>query len=123
MPYIYPSVSELQDTDKVGSGDCVPLVQIKAGAPLTSKWREGAKVRGNSRLPKGTAIATFENGRYANRPTGNHAALYMGQNALGILVMDQWKRKDKIRSRLIYFRGNGSGFDDSDNGDKFSVIE
>lgn len=123
MPYSYSSVSELENTDKVGTGDCVPLVQIKAGAPVTSKWREGVKVRGNLRISKGTAIATFENGRYANRSTGNHAALYLGQNALGILVMDQWKRKDKVRSRLIYFRGDKSGFDNSDNGDKFSVIE
>lgn len=44
---------------------------------------------GNKSLSPGTAIATFVNGRYPNRPHGNHAAFYLGQDAGGIYVVDQ----------------------------------
>ena len=49
---------------------------------------------GNKDLSPGTAIATFENGRYPNRPHGNHAAFYLGQVANGIYVVDQWRNME-----------------------------
>lgn len=52
----------------IGIGHCVPFVQEAAGAPQTAMWRQGVTVRG-AELLRGTAIATFENGRYANRFT------------------------------------------------------
>lgn len=43
-------------------------------------------VQGNFNLVPGTAIATFDaNGHY-----NGHAAIYLGQDATGIKVVDQW---------------------------------
>jgi hypothetical protein len=77
----------------VGSGQCVALVQAAdASVGLTRTWAQGAQVQGNTELRPGTAIATFDStGRYANATNGSsHAAIYLGQNAQGIQVMDQW---------------------------------
>ena len=77
----------------VGSGQCVALVQAAdSSVGLTKTWAEGAQVQGNTQIQPGTAIATFDNsGRYANATDGSsHAAIYLGQNAQGIQVMDQW---------------------------------
>lgn len=83
---------------------------------------------GNRLLRKGTAIATFINGKYANHQQGNHAALYMGQTLNGILVMDQWtgKRPGVVTSRTLRAKGqykNGLHIDPSNNADAFFVIE
>ncbi len=77
----------------VGSGQCVALVQAAdSNVGLTRTWAQGAQVQGNTELRPGTAIATFDStGRYANATNGSsHAAIYLGQNAQGIQVMDQW---------------------------------
>ena len=73
--YRFDQVEALAGAPKVGSHQCVALVQLKAGAPLTTSWRQGATVRGQTLLAKGTAIATFVDGRYPGRRHGNHAAL------------------------------------------------
>ena len=44
----------------IGEGHCVDFVQAAAGAPRATAWREGAEVRGNPHIARGTAIATFE---------------------------------------------------------------
>jgi RHS repeat-associated protein len=103
---------------EVGSGQCVSIVQICAGAPHTSMWRPGQQVKGNS-IAAGTAIATFINGRYPNRPTGNHAAIYISQDKDGIWVYDQWKGRP-LSTRYIRFDDKRS---DSNNANKFYVIE
>ena len=107
MPYTYSKVSDLEDKDMVGSHQCVALVQEYAGAPVTRAWRQGDAVVGNKLIKKGTAIATFVDGKYPNKPTGNHAAFYLSDGIGGIYVMDQWKTKKggKISSRLIRSRG------------------
>ena len=70
----------------VGTGECVPLVRAATGAPLAAEWRRGAPVQGNTAIRPGTAIATFDsNGHY-----DGHAAIYLGQDAYGIQVIDQW---------------------------------
>ncbi len=126
--YRYADVETLDGAAKVGSHQCVALVQLKAGAPLTAAWRQGAAVKGLTLLQKGTAIATFVNGQYPNRRHGNHAALYISQDARGILVMDQWTsntRKPKISRHLLRFLGkdrHGNYIDPANNGDAFSVI-
>jgi hypothetical protein len=103
----------------VGSGQCVAYVEAAAGAPLTSQWTQGAVVRGAD-LPSGTAIATFVNGSYPNAATGNHAAIYLSQDADGLNVWDQWVGQP-VHQRKIHFRG-GVG-SPSNDGDAFSVIE
>ena len=76
----------------IGSGQCVALVQAADPAVgLTRTWSQGGQVQGNTSLVPGTIIATFDGqGRYANATDGSsHAAIYLGQNAQGIQVLDQ----------------------------------
>ncbi len=73
----------------VGTGECVDLVRTATGAPRSTEWQRGAQVQGNANIRPGTAIATFDsNGRY-----DGHAAIYLGQDAQGIRVIDQWNRR------------------------------
>jgi hypothetical protein len=128
MPYIYKDVEKLQEEDKVGSEQCVALVQHYAGAPNTGSWKEGKGVLGKGAIVKGTAIATFVGGRYESKSHGNHAALFISADASGIWVMDQWKgdTKPKISKRHIKKKGtakDGSFVDPSNNAEAFSVIE
>ncbi len=130
MPYVYPKVDDLDGHDLVGTRQCVALVQAFAGAPRTAEWKQGATVRGQWLLAKGTAIATFQDGVYKGRPHGNHAALYLSQDQGGIWVIDQWKNDDpdhtKISRHYLRFKGigkDGRWVDTSNNGDAFSVIE
>ncbi len=89
MAYVYTRVEDLEKTDKVGSKQCVALVQRYALAPHTSRWRAGAAVLGNKTLVKGTAIATFEGGRYLSHRHGNHAAFFVRHDGDGFWIMDQ----------------------------------
>ena len=80
-------------------------------------------MKGATTIARGTAIATFVNGIYPSNKTGNHAAIYLEQDANGLWVYDQWAAKpDKVVSkRLLRFKaGQGSA---SNDGDAFSVIE
>ena len=107
----------------VGAGHCVDLVKAAAGAPRTAEWRRGAAVRGNPHIRRDTASATFEaDGTYASGP-GNHAAIYLEQDATGIWVYDQW-RGQPVHKRLIRFEG-GRGSErgsKSNDGKRFAVI-
>jgi hypothetical protein len=136
VPYIYSAVSSLNGKAKVGTTQCVALVQHFGGVPHTSRWREGQKVLANHSIRPGTAIATFVKGRYPNTRTGNHAALFLRHAPNGFWVIDQWKddrpeplnRKPKISARLVLSRGkkqnaDGSWPSASDNADAFSTIE
>lgn len=104
----------------VGNGQCVAYVKAASGAPASSLWKEGVKVRGAS-LQAGTAIATFQNGQYTNSTNGDsHAAIYESQDNDGLWVYDQWTG-NPVSKRLIKFRG-GTGTPNND-GDAFSVVE
>lgn len=91
MPY-RSSRPELFIGYSVGSGQCVALVERAAHTPMTYHWHRGLRVKGNLDIPRGTAIATFDpDGRYGNHTDGrSHAAIYLGQGATGIQVIDQW---------------------------------
>jgi hypothetical protein len=122
-PYIaaHPEAFEGRVVD---AGHCVDFVQAAAGAPLTAAWQEGAEVRGNLDIARGTAIATFQaDGTYANE-SGNHAAIYLYQDDRGIWVYDQW-RGQPVAKRLIRFEGgSGSSWGSKSNdGRRFAVIE
>jgi hypothetical protein len=128
MSYVYPDVDTLPGLPAIGSQQCVALVEYyaKAPAPAATCWREGAAVKGSQTLAKGTAIATFVDGRYPSLPTGNHAALYVSQDMTGVWVVDQYFGSNGIHKRLLRFKGklpNGGYVDPSNNGDAFSVIE
>jgi hypothetical protein len=107
---------------RVGTGHCVVYVQRACGAPHTSQWRAGAKVRGHPSIAPGTAIATFNpNGRYGNHTDGrSHAAVFIDQDAGGIMVWDQWTGQP-VHQRVIRFRG-GQGKRVND-GDQFCIVE
>lgn len=128
MSYTYSKVDGLEGAPLVGSHQCVALVQHYAKAPTTTAWQQGAHVLDSKDLKKGTAIATFVNGRYPRPPHGNHAALFLAHASNGIWIMDQWKneKKTQISSRFIPSRGktkSGAYIRPSDNADAFFVIE
>jgi len=129
MPYVYSKVDKLAKTSKVGNKQCVALIQHYTRAGRTATWREGTRVRGQLTLEKGTAIATFVDGRYPNKASGNHAAFYLKQDATGIWVMDQWANNEKkptVSARHLPFCSTTScikGTTASDDGDAYSVIE
>jgi hypothetical protein len=128
MSYCYSEVDELEDQPVVGTHQCVALVQKYAGAPVTSAWRQGEAVLGNQALKKGTAIATFVNGRYPSRSHGNHAALFVKAAGNGIWIMDQWKSESKttISLRFLAPRGKnrqGQYIRPTENAEAYSVIE
>jgi hypothetical protein len=85
-------------------------------------------VLGNGSLAKGTAIATFVDGRYPNNGHGNHAAFFVKAFAKGIWIMDQWKNEKKttISLRFVGSLGKnkqGQFIRPSDNAEAYSVIE
>lgn len=129
MPYVYSKVDDLDRTDLVGSKQCVALVQHYAKLPHSSTWKEGGKVMGNATIVKGTAVATFVNGKYPSAAHGNHAAFYLSQDAGGIWIMDQWSgdpKKPQVSKRYLIAKGawkDGRYIDPSNNADAFSIIE
>jgi hypothetical protein len=86
----------------VGNGQCVAYTQKAANMPRTVAWKRGELVKGNMTIAPGTAIATFDaDGRYGNHTDGrSHAAIYLGQDASGIQVLDQWVGH-RIQGRLV----------------------
>lgn len=106
--------------EAVGTGQCVALVQVVCGAPLTHGWKRGALVKGAAVIA-GSAIATFDpDGTYGNHTDGrSHAAIYLSQDAQGINVIDQWLTQPAHQRKIV--------FDDTrldvNNGTKFYVIE
>lgn len=107
MPYV-ASGEFTSQTTVLGNGQCVALVRALTGAPASSVWREGASIADllecNGRIPIGTAIATFFDGRYPNWHHGNHAAIFLGWTANGMEVFHQWRGKAPHK-RILYFGG------------------
>lgn len=102
----------------VGNGQCVAFARAAANIPHTLSWKRGQLVKGNLGIRAGTAIATFDpSGQYGNHTDGgSHVAIYLGQDAIGIRVLDQWvshKRNgtgksvavpQPVHERVIFFR-------------------
>lgn len=129
MPYVYLNIDSLKGTVKVGSKQCVALLQHYSKLRQTALWKEGQSVVGDISIAKGTAIATFVGGKYQSLSTGNHAAYYLSQDSAGIWIMDQWKddkSKPKVSAHYIKRKGklaSGAFLDPSSNADAYSVIE
>jgi len=127
-PYVYAKVDDLEGEDKVSNLQCASLVQYYAKAPLTKFWRKGIEVRGNAaKIKRGTAVATFVDGKYPHTSHNKHAAFYLNQAEDGVWVMDQWDSDNKptISKRFMRFKGtnkDGSFIDPANNGDALSVI-
>ncbi|OOG64541.1 CHAP domain-containing protein [Rhodanobacter sp. B04] len=100
-------------------GQCVSYVKkVCPSLPVTSQWRKGAAVRNNANIASGTVIATFNaSGHYEG-----HAAIYVSQNAAGVLVYDQYVTPPSpkaIGPRVLRWGAHGR----SNNGDNFYVVE
>jgi hypothetical protein len=110
-------------TNDQGHAECVEFIKQALGAPSTPHWREGRKVgKGDLAIAAGTAIATFVNGKYPqDGSTGKHAAIYLGQTAEGISVLDQFRSQGAVQPRTIYWVPRSPGA--SNDGNAFSVIE
>jgi hypothetical protein len=127
MPYIYEEVDSLLNKKVVGDGDCVTLIKEYArglnGLP-TSRWKAGARVVDVRGLKRGTAIATFVDGKYPNNKNGNHAAFFLAHGGAGFYVMDQWRKKSFIDKRYISRKSerHGTPTDPSNNALAFYVI-
>ena len=115
MPYVCSDPDEYNDGQHHGeSQECVALVKEACGisGSFTNTAKKGVLVKGTN-VAKGAAIATFNaSGHYEG-----HAAIYLGQTADGILVLDQWKGHG-AQQRVIRYGGNGV----SNNGNGFYVV-
>lgn len=132
MAYVASNSEKFTDTS-VGSGQCVAFARAAATLGHTSTWKRGALVRG-AVIAKGTAITTFDkDGKYENDTHGrSHAAIYLGQDATGIQVLDQWvehthmpdgsikQRVQPVHKRTIRFQKNARPVNDGRN---YYVIE
>lgn len=108
-----------------GNTECVEFVRQATNAPQTTKWVRGRLVKSFSsgELPRGTAIATFDdNGNYPTDTLGRHAAIYLSHNSEGIEVLDQWNSQGEVLKRLIRFH-RPPGTKRSNDADTFYVIE
>lgn len=136
MPYVYPKVDELKGKPVAGSGTCVDIIKEYVpglkGVPTTS-WRAGVNVmEAGAKVAKGTAIATFVNGRYPRNETQNHAAIVVKVMPSGIVVMDQWANDKRptiqlrfisVPPRWLQRNPDGSFRNPSNNALAFYVIE
>ncbi|NHZ61197.1 BPSL0067 family protein [Massilia genomosp. 1] len=77
MTYFYSAVNSLIGKKLYGDGNCALMVQHYAKLPHSSMWRAGAPVLEQKNIWPGTAIATFENGRYPNHAHNNHVAFFL----------------------------------------------
>jgi hypothetical protein len=124
MPHLFQTkgnitIETIIGTSLVGNGECVALVQGYSDVGLTSTWVEGSQITPTSYPSKGTAIATFVDGKYPNASTGNHAAFFYKMTTAGMEVVDQWKSLKAVQKRTIRFTGNGG----SNDAGAFSVIQ
>lgn len=90
--------------NRQGRTECVELIKGLLGAPATTLWREGRKLKSNAdRIEPGTAIATFINGRYPNaqRRGSKHAAIFLRAGEGGIWVLDQFAHQKTAKERFI----------------------
>jgi hypothetical protein len=112
----------------VMDGECAKYVEAAIPRmPTTKNWRPGVLVKGAHGLPPGVAIATFQNGLYANKAGVSHAAIYLGQDKQGIWVLDQWtytmhgiKKYQPVHKRQIMFHATSFPVN---NGLNYYVIE
>jgi hypothetical protein len=130
LPHVLASPSSYKSKaflNSKGNAECVEFIQQTLSAPVTASWSEGIKIvklgaGQTDPVAVGTAIATFVNGKYPQTgSTGKHAAIYLGQDATGIQVLDQWRAQGKVLQRTIRWTPSKTGL--SNDGNAFSVIE
>lgn len=126
--HVLNNAESLENSDVLknanGKAECVELIKQKMGAPASSQWQEGTKITRGVDVAPGTAIATFIDGHYPNNPTGQHAAIYLGQDSRGIKVLEQYKNINgmKMKIRVIPWIPTKPGASLSNNGSAYSII-
>ncbi|MCU6500884.1 BPSL0067 family protein [Rugamonas sp. A1-17] len=127
MEQVFPGAPGLQRKQKVGDGECVALIQAYTKAGPTWRWRQGAAVLGNRTLRAGTAIATFEQGRWPLHHHRKHAAFFLRYDPEGFWVIDQYANRKYIESRLIKVKSEAdqakATYSPSNDAAMFYVIE
>jgi len=132
MPYRLSNAADLDRDPLIGDGECVTLIKMKVPGLIgisTLNWKEGQPVKDLPGLARGTAIATFVNGRFPPGSTGKHACIFLAHAGAGLWVIDQYRRSGTIIKRHIGIprehlqRPDGSWPDASNNALAFSVIE
>jgi hypothetical protein len=116
--------AEKEYANKEGHTECVAFIQQAAKAPLTKYWKPGIRIKDAKPgdIHPGTAIATFENGKY---PTvgSRHAAIYLSHTSVSIRVLDQWKdTRTTVDERHIGFN-RSRHTKGSNDGNLYYVIE
>jgi hypothetical protein len=121
MPYVAANPEHYLGK-KVGTGQCVAYVEAASMIGSTGTWHAGVKVLKASpgQIAKGTIIATMVDGHYPNHSHGNHAAIYLSQDASGIQVIDQWLGQP-VHYRTIHNHGDHGS--PSNDASKFYVVE
>jgi hypothetical protein len=121
VPFLCPDPDKFADGEYHGeSHECVGLVKLAAHAPQTAKWSPGAVVKEHAPT-FGTAIATFDaTGKYANIPGQSHAALFLGMDAKGIDVVDQFRGKPGGKRKIFFNPAADRPVNDANN---YRVIE
>lgn len=132
MPYVYSKFKDHLNGPLVGNGSCAVLIQLLTPGlkeQHTSQWRQGQRVLDTKGLSPGTAIATFENGRYPARDSSKHAAFFLAYGGAGFWVVDQWKNdpdRPFVGERYIRpapIRPDGTYTRPSNSSGAFYVIE
>lgn len=127
MKHVYADAPKLQRTDKVGDKECVALIRHYTKAGWTGSWRAGEHVLSARYIAPGTAIATFENGRWPVKHNNKHAAFYLRPDPEGFWVIDQWRTKPYVESRKITVKSAKDrarpGYTASNDATMFYVIE
>ena len=89
--------------DEHGRIECVQLLKALMAAPRTLLWKEGRRLKAAwDDIRPGTAIATFNKGRYPQKGRGNrHAAIFLRATESGIYVFDQFAGAAEAGERFI----------------------
>lgn len=101
MEHVFAGAPALQRHEPVADGSCVKLVQAYTKVGWTGRWRQGATVLNNRSIRPGTAIATFEKGRWPIRNGRKHAAFFLRHGIDGFWVIDQYAGRAWVESRFI----------------------
>ena len=85
---------------------------------------QGPLVKNNISVPKGTAIATFdEDGKYPGpKVLLKHAAIFVELSAKGLVVVDQWQTKSPKRPERRTLRYGNTYSSPVNDGNAFYVV-
>lgn len=100
-------------------GQCVSYVKkVCPTLPATSHWTKGLAAKDNKKIAAGTVIATFN----TSKKYEGHAAIFVRQDADGIVVYDQYvtpPNPKAVGQRTLRWNAHGN----SNNGNNFYVVE